>query len=226
MSSEKAQVQKNMAEYLKNKYGMEFEVGAPYMTGSANASQYQAKAFPKDHPEYEFKINSDYYANRMSKDRFSEWYLNTKWSYQGRLEVEKKMREVYGEGNYHIDYYEFFANAAFKDLDYAQAFEKHEGIVKLHYTIFLSYDGFNKVVEASKVFDIFKAFIIDYKPDLFRFSVTYINKDYKGDYLGENRHLYSDFDKIYKAGKLLNFIRVENKCVINDYQELIPLYEY
>lgn len=231
MKSEKEQVQQSMADYLKSKYGIEFEVGVPYMTGSMGTAHYQAKAHPKGQPEIEFLINGDNYDLRMN-GKYDENYLKVKWSYQGKQEVEKKLREVYGEGaDINISsYYLGMKNSyQYKDLDFAQVFEQSHGlgVIELHYEVFIGKDQFNKEVEAKMAYQILKPFVLDFGSSACSFSVTYIDKAFKQVYLDdENNGHHHGVGMLYQQKKLLNFVQTGHNPVVNSDRDLLSLYKY
>lgn len=230
MKSEKEKVQESMAAYLKNKYSNEFEVNTPYMTGSMGTAHYQAKAHLKGQPEIEFKVNGDNYDYRMN-GKYDDNYLTTKWSYQGRQEVEKKLKEVYGgDADFKVRRYEFVGNSTFKDLDYTQVFEKSHGtgLIYIAYDIFMDSAKFNKEEESRKAYQILKAFVLDFGSDVYSFDVTYINQAFKQDYL-ENFGQYLN-TKAYQEKKLLGWLQVsfassESKA-INSSSDLNNFFKY
>lgn len=227
MKTEKEQVQESMVVYLNSKYGMEFEVNSPYITGSMRTSHYQAKVHPKSQPEIEFLINGDVYSERMN-GKYTESYPTAKWSYQGKQEVEKKLREVYGEnGDFNISAYEFHANVALRDLDYAQVFEKGGVSIELHYEIFIDSAKFDKEVEAGKAYQILKSLILDNKSTSYEFSVRYIDKALKQDYQDQEKSgRHCGIDELHEQKKLLNFLQSDYKSVVNNDRELVKFLKY
>lgn len=183
------QLQTAMTTYLHDRYGIEFEVGRPYVTGSMSAAHYEAKAHPGGKPELEFLVRDVSPPDKPGTGKFADYYLEAKWSYQGKQEVEKKLRETYGEGaDIRIASYKFMGNYAFKDLDYPQVFEKfRDGLISLHYVIFMDGTQFSKEAEAKKAYPILKTFILDNGEPSYHFSVTYVDKAFKQEYLDNHR---------------------------------------
>lgn len=229
MRPEKEKVQQSMTAYLNGKYGMEFEVNSPYITGSMRTSHYQAKAYPKGHPEFEFLVDGDVYSERMN-GKYNDYYLKAKWSYQGKQEVEKKLREVYGESvDFNISMYLLIGSFALKDLNYAEVFKKNHGNgrAELHYDVFMDGAQFNKEVEAEKAYKILKSFILDYGSDVDNFSVTYIDKNFRQDYLDQESHgKHIGVNTLYQQGKLINFLRAKYSSVVNSDSELVQFFNY
>lgn len=225
-------VRQGMTAYLQDRYGLEFEVGKPYVTGSMSTAHYQAKAHPKGQPPMEFLVNDESSLENAGSGNYSEYYLEAKWSYQGKQEVEKKLREVYGEGaDFNISNYEFVGDSAFKDLDYAQVFEKSHGrgLIHLHYDVFMNGAHFNKEAETIKAYQIMKSLVLDFGGG-YSFSVTYIDKAFKQDYLTKPRD-YIGLDKAYQGGELLNFLQVgyissSKPIAINSGSDLVEFLKY
>lgn len=196
-------VQQGMAAYLHDRYGIEFDVGKPYVTGSMSTAHYQAKVHPKEQPEIEFLVNDQSSLEDAGSGKYADYYLEAKWSYQGKQEVEKKLRKVYGEGaDFRVVSYEFGGGSyVLKDLDYVQVFEKThaEGNINIDYDIYMESTQFNKEIEAQKAYHIFKSFILDYGTSRYYFSVTYIDKSFKQDYL-ENSKPYIDKWRVLHRG--------------------------
>lgn len=225
---------KSMVASLQEHYGLEFEVGKPYQTGSFRT--YEALAYPKGQPAIKFKVKQGY-----------DNYLLIKWNYQGKMEVEKKLRAIYGEqADFRISSCSFFFGDAYKDLDFTQALEKTRGNDKtkteLSYDVFIDGFQFKQDEEAKKAFEVIKTFVLDHDKDHFNFSVVYIDKADKQDFLANSKPYYRNwsflyYDKLTKRNKyeqeiegknMLGYLRVfpssSKPAVINDASDLIKYF--
>jgi hypothetical protein len=88
------EVRECMTRYLNKTYETEFVVEKPYKRNlGVFGYDYEAKAHPKDNPKVEFEIRGD----RDNSGHYVEDYLSTLWSYQGREDIDKLLRDIYGE---------------------------------------------------------------------------------------------------------------------------------
>lgn len=235
---ETKKVQQGMTAYLQERYGIEFEVEKPYITGGGDASHYQAKAHPKEQREPIFLVNGDSYPVRLN-GKYDDDYLKKKWDYQGKLEIEKKIREIYGESaDYAVSYSFGGGSYVLKDLDYSQVFEasknsKINSTSAILYDVFIDGAQFNKEKEAEKVYKLLKPYIFDFSNN-YNVYITYIDKSDKEDYL-KNTKLYSDkaYRNIYSANKdkkILGYFCLrstkEKPYIINSGSDIIKFSEY
>jgi hypothetical protein len=203
-------VQQGMKTYLQDRYGIEFVVGQPYVTGSMDTAHYQAKAYPKGQPEIKFTVDEMSRLHEASKeynpDYFRDYYLKAKWNYQGTKAIEIKMREIYGESvDMRVNYDFSGGGYANRNLDFEKVFEKSKNSgshIYLNYVIFMDETQFNKETEASKSYSIIKPFVLDNKGADYTISILYIAKALKEDYLA-NPTPYFDkaINKIYQGNK-------------------------
>ena len=229
------QVQKGMEEYLKKTYDKEFVVGEPYLSGNEGFGYiYQTKAYPKGQPELEFFVEGD----RSNTGVYIDGYLQVLWTYQGRHELEKALREVYGD-NFIVDNYEFRYNQKkFKDLNYLEVIGKSNGnaTIMISYNIFS--DEFNKEIEAEKAYRIMKAFLLDYKINKYDFTVVNFKKAFRDEFEanGNNHGRDKDgqvksFDMLHQEKTLINallpyHLEETHPIVINNSKDLIKWYKY
>lgn len=119
-SQKSKHIEQGMTEYLNKKYGMEFEfVEKPYSTGNDGFGyKYQAKVIPVGKPELEFFVEQE---DREHPYNFIDGYLQVKWTYEGKQEIEKKIKEVYGsETDFDLKYTFRCNKEEFKDLSYSE----------------------------------------------------------------------------------------------------------
>jgi hypothetical protein len=184
-------VQQGMKTYLQDRYGIEFVVGQPYVTGSMDTAHYQAKAHPKGQPEIKFTVDEmsrvNEAGNEYKPEYFRDYYLKEKWNYQGSQAIEKKMREIYGESVDMKITYDFGKGGyAHRDLDFDQLFKQRlNSIISLRIELFIDSTQFNNETEAAKAFAILKTFILDNKSKHYHFDVIFIDKADKKDYLAD-----------------------------------------
>jgi hypothetical protein len=196
------EVKQHMEAHLKERYGIDFET-KPYLFELAfwsNNSYWEAEAAPAGQPEMKFKVRGSKRADsidytRYDDDKYTDNYLNVKWPYQAKQEIEKKLREVYGpDVDFNIRAYKFEGGSyALKDLDFDQLFQKNygHGEINLDYDIFMDSTQFNKAVEAKRIYPILKRFVLDSGSDSCSIHVQYVDKACKQDYLSNSR-LYLD----------------------------------
>jgi hypothetical protein len=190
-------IRQGMKAYLEDRYGIEFVVGKPYISGDGGAARYEAKAYPKGKPQIEFHISDKENMEKSGPVEYRDWYLNKKWNYQGKLEVEKKIREIYGADAYFfVDKYVFGGGGYMhRGLDHNQVIEEVRGDRRarghLAYTVFVDESSFNKEEEAQKAYAVLKAFFLDYGFTDSSFFVTFIDKADMKDYLS-NPKPYKD----------------------------------
>jgi hypothetical protein len=190
-------IHKLMTDYLHDRYGMDFVVGQLKADGDIASAGCEAKAYPKGQPHLEFRVDyqNNCFQGEITKDELRDNFLSIRWSYQGKLEIEKKIREVYGESAEFVveEYYIGGGEYEDRDLGYLQIMEKVRGTrdagYRLYYTVFVDGATFNKKEEARKAYMIMKTFVLDYGVTHTKFIVTFIDKVDKHDYLS-NKKLY------------------------------------
>jgi|WetSurMetagenome_2_1015567.scaffolds.fasta_scaffold00033_71 hypothetical protein len=190
-------IRQGMKAYLEDRYGIEFVVGKLYISGDGGAARYRAKTHPKGNPQIEFVVEDKENMEKSGPVEYGDWYLNEKWNYQGKLEVEKKIKEIYGANASFVVNRYVFGGGGYKhrDLDHNQVLEEIRGERRssghLEYTIFVDEASFNKEEEAQKAYAILKAFYLDYGFTDSSFFVTFIDKADMKDYLS-NPKPYED----------------------------------
>jgi hypothetical protein len=188
-------VQQGMKAYLQDRYGIEFVVGQPYVTGSMDTAHYQSKAHPKGQPEIKFNVDEmsrlDEAGKEYKPEYYRDYYLEAKWDYQGEQAIEKKMREIYGASvDMKVSYR--FSGGRFEQMnwDFDKVFKANpNSIISLNIEIFMDGSKFNNETEAAKAYAILKAFILDNKSKEYFFDVIFLDKADKQDYLA-NSDLY------------------------------------
>jgi|GEM_PF-5889429 len=188
-------VQQGMKAYLQDRYGIEFVVGQPYVTGSMDTAHYQAKAYPKGQPGIKFNVDEmsrlDEAGKEYNPEYFRDYYQRAKFNYLGTQALEKKMREIYGESVDMKVKYEF-SGGRFDQMnwDFDKVFKANpNSIISLNIEIFMDGSQFNNETEAAKAYAIFKSFVLDNKSNDYFFDVIFIDKADKQDYLA-NSDLY------------------------------------
>ncbi|WP_157055743.1 hypothetical protein [Clostridium sp. DMHC 10] len=209
-------VQIKMEKYIKDAYKEDFVVEVPMKhTDEGGISNYDhAVAYPKKDKSLKFEI--DYRGGK-----FSDNYMDVKWSKEGSPIVGNKLKEIYGEDiSYYFEIKEN-TNVSTRKMNYQQAIANNpnSGYIKFVYYVFLN-GNFNKQKEADKVYQVFKSIILDNKIKTYEFAVYFINSNYK-DYYIKNRRNSGELDdeKLYKEGKLLNVIydtELDNISGVND----------
>jgi|WetSurMetagenome_2_1015567.scaffolds.fasta_scaffold41005_2 hypothetical protein len=185
-------VQKGMKAYLEAKYGIEFLVGPPYVEGDMGNAHYIAKAMPKGQPGIIFIVRDQSKLDKAGEPGdYGDYYLNEKWNYQGKVAIEKKMKEIYGESVDMKVSYDFGGGGyAQKDLDFEQVFEirknRSKASINLNIEIFMDSSQFNKEVEVEKAYKILKMFVIDFGSKSYSFDAIFIDKVDKKDYLANS----------------------------------------
>jgi len=188
-------IREGMRAYLENRYGIEFVIDKLYINGDGGAARYEAKAHPKGQPKIQFVISDKENMEKSGPVEYRDSYLTTKWSYQGKLAAEKKIKEVYGPNTDFVVEYIFRGGwYKHKDMDYSQVMEQIRNAGArddLEYVVFVDGSKFSIEEEALKAYKILKAFIIDYGFERAWFQVTYIDKADMKDYLS-NPKAYED----------------------------------
>jgi hypothetical protein len=190
-------IRQGMKAYLEDRYGIEFVVGKPYISGDGGAARYEAKAYPKGKPQIEFHISDKENMEKSGPVEYNDWYLQAKWNYQGKLEVEMKIKEIYGaDANFFVDKYVFGGGGyRHKDLDHNRVMGESRGDKsargRLEYTVFVDEASFNKEEEAHKAFAILESLFLDYGFVESSFFVTFIDRADMKDYLS-NPKPYKD----------------------------------
>ncbi|MBI5212527.1 MAG: hypothetical protein HY957_04055 [Nitrospirae bacterium] len=183
------EIQKNMTDYLKNTYGKDFVVGKPKISGNEfiGFSNYIADAYPKDEPDLKFGV----IWNKNKPDVFQDGYLGSKWSKQGTVEMEKKLKKVYGNDFLLKKYWISYNDRRVKDLDYPEIIKKYADKmeVKIYYFVFID-AKLDKKYEAERAYKILKENLIDLKTMQYSFSVVYVLKEKR-----------SALDKVYSKTK-------------------------
>jgi hypothetical protein len=193
-------IHKLMSDYLRDRYGMEFVVGQLRARGDVPSTGCAAKAYPKDQLHLEFTVHyqNNCYQGEITRDELRDNFLSIRWSYQGKLEIEKKIREVYGDSAQFVVNYDIGGgDYKDRDLDYWQMMEQIHGtrgiMDELYYTVFVDGAKFNKEEEAKKAHQILKTFVLDYRFTDTRFRVIYIDKADKQDYLSNTKPYIDQF---------------------------------
>ena len=149
------EIQKKMTDYLKNTYGKEFVVGKPKVSGNEfiGFSNYLADAHPKDDPDLKFGV----IWNKNKPDVFQDNYLGTKWSKQGTVELEKKLREVYGDDFWLEEYWMSYHDIRVKDWNYPEIIKKYADKMQIVINYWVFIDGkLDKKHEAERAYKILK----------------------------------------------------------------------
>jgi hypothetical protein len=187
-------IHKLMYDYLHERYGMEFVVGQLRAAGDIASAGCEAKAYPKGQPHLEFEVDyqNNCFRGEIKKDQLRDNFLSKRWSYQGKLEIEKKIREVYGDSaEFVVEYDIGGGDYKDRDLGYWQMMEQIRGTSgvaeRLYYTVFVDGENFNKEKEAGKAYQILKTFVLDYGFTDPAFIVTFIDKVDKQDYLAASK---------------------------------------
>jgi hypothetical protein len=122
VSDKNTEMQKSMADYLHRTYGKEFvvEKSVFYRNKWLGHKNYTSAAYPKDQPDLKFHVIVD-----MNPGRFKDNYLGTKWSKQGTAEMEKKLREVYGEDFWLEEYWISYNDKKVKELDHSEIMRRY-----------------------------------------------------------------------------------------------------
>lgn len=238
-------VQKGMEKYLENRYGSEFVVEKPILTGNAGFGYnvYQAYAYPKDKPELRFVTSWD----NGDPGRYDDGYLRVKWTAEGKVEVAKVLKEVYGEDvpfiyDYYLSTYrqDLLSPEEFK-MTYRDTLEKYveDSSTRIEYVLFR--DGeIDKTVEAEKAFEVYKRLIYDNSIlQGYRIYIVYIPKEYKEEFMprfneAKNKQIY-DYtpEKLFEEVHLINSLSIfgvsknqKDPIIINSAEELIDMYDY
>ncbi len=231
MSNKKAEeVEQGMKEYLSKKYNEEFEfVKKPYLYGNEGSVPiYQAKAIPVGRPEYEFFVEGD----RLNSGPYIDGYLQAKWTYQGKQEVDKKIREVYGvDTNFFLRYTFEYNDDKFKDLNHSEVLSKCDGKAYINICIDFFCDKFDKSVEAEKAYQILKAYVLDNKIDMYNLTILYFDKGFRQQYdANGNFEGNKTFDQLNEEGVLINYLKVydfgEHSREVNRSSDVIKYYKY
>ncbi|WP_270564356.1 hypothetical protein [Clostridium beijerinckii] len=234
MTNQKSkQVEQGMMEYLTKKYGIEFEfVKKPYLTGNEGFGyRYQAKVIPAGKPELEFFVEQE---DRVHVDNFVDGYLKVKWTYEGKQEIEKKIKEVYGsETDFDLEYTFRYNKEEFKDLSYAEVLAKcnRSVYIDISYYIF-SDEKLDKDKEAEKAYKIMKQYLLDNKFNKYDFNVLFFKHKYKEEYVSNgNAYGKKSLDTLHEEGALINFLKAYNleelhPIEVNTSSDLVKWFKY
>ncbi|WP_271809485.1 hypothetical protein [Clostridium beijerinckii] len=234
MSDQKSkEVQQGMTEYLNKKYGMEFEfVKEPYLTGNEGFGyKYQAKVIPVGKPELEFFVEQE---DREHLDNFVDGYLQVKWTYEGKQEIEKKIKEVYGsETDFDLKYTFRCNKEEFKDLSYSEVINQCNENVNIDIIYYIFTDGkFDKYEEAKKAYKILRPYLLDNKINYYDFDVVVFRHNYKQEYVSNGNNTgKKSFDTLHEEGALINFLKVYNlkkthPIEVNSSSDLVKWFQY
>jgi hypothetical protein len=207
------EVREGMTQYLKKTYETEFVVGKPYKRNlGVFGYDYQANVHPKDNPEVEFIIRGD----RDNSGVYLEYYLPALWSYQGKKEIDKSLRNIYGE-LYFLDWYDFgFNNNKFKEMNHSQVITKCNGKanIKISYYVFAD-DPIDKKNEAKKIYKLLKTYMINNSIEKYSVNVYFLKKSLKNNpwkFRDEFKNLKSiseaseKLDRLHKEKVLIDVI--------------------
>ena len=226
------EVQQGMTEYLNKKYGIEFEfVEKPYLTGNEGFGyKSQAKVIPVGKPELEFFVEE----KNKNTGVYIDGYLQVKWTYEGKQEIEKKIREVYGsETDFDLRYTFRYNKEEFKDLSHTEVITKCNGNANIDIICYIfSDEKFNKYEEVEKAYKILKPYLIDNKINYYDFDVIVFKQKYKQEYVSNgNTTGKKSFDILHEEGALINFLKVYNlkqthPIEVNSSSDLIKFFQY
>lgn len=216
-------VQMKMEKYIKDAYKEDFVVELPIKhSDESGISNYDyAVAYPKKDKSLKFEI--DYRGGK-----FSDNYMDVKWSREGKPIVGNRLREVYGENTkYDFELTEEI-NENTKKMNYKEVVENcpDKGAMRLVYYVFL--DGLlDKQKEGQKAYDVLKTTILDNKIKEYLFTVFFVDRKYK-DLIMNNKIDYEmlDNDNLYKSKKLLNGIYSTELSNIKNKDDLIKRFRY
>ncbi len=205
---ETAQIQKNMTDGLKKIYGKEFVVERPHMTGDPGFGyHYESRAYPKDNPDVKFTVAYD-----MNQDgKYGENYLVMLWSHQGRQELYKMLRSIYGDDFIILTYSFDYFNKDFKSLNHSETLKASGGLVRLAIKYIIFTDKIiDKNQEADHNYKIMKHLIINNHLQKYHFIVGYSPMKYKYNKYFENEYGKSgkSVDELFKEGILSNYIDI------------------
>lgn len=213
MFDKKLSVKENMEKYMRTTYGKEFVLSEPRLVGGGwgrPATTYVSKkAYPADDPEIKFDISWD-----TQEGTYIDTYLAARWSTEGRKAMERKLCEVYGEGNFFIDKYFSALNDA-KDQKFAWADvmknRSERNRIDFSYIVFF-YGGLDRKKEAQRAYKILKENLIDYKVRRYNFSIEFIysnkRKEFLDIWMDAEKRRHQTHDTMRKAGLLKDWIRV------------------
>lgn len=219
-------VQIKMEKYIKDTYKEDFVVEVPMMHSSFGLHDYSyAVAYPKKDKSLKFEI--DY---RESK--FSDTYMEAKWSKEGKPIVENKLKEIYGEDiNYYFKVEERISDTSesiIRKMNYQQVLASNPNICSINLTYYVFLDSqLNKQKEAEKVFEILKSIILDNKLGYYNVSIYFISSQYK-DYFTKTNKDIGDFDddEMYKSGRVLNVIYIAEIDKITNIEDVLKKFQY
>lgn len=239
------EIQKGMEEYLLNKYGEEFTVESPKLTGNAGFGYkvYQTYASPKDKPEVRFVVRWEIGEPGV----YGDGYLYSKWTSEGEVEVAKTLKEVYGEDVPYI--YDYYLSRYREDLlkpeeykmTYKETLEKYveDSSTSISYVIFREKE-IDKNIEAEKAYSVYRQLIYDNKIlEGYSIFIYYIPEEYRKGFLERfnKAKTYQTYDysaeKLYEEGHLISFLGIfgvsknhKDPIVINNAEELLSEFKY
>jgi len=213
MFDKKLSVKENMEKYMRTTYGKEFVLSEPRLVGGGwgrPATTYVSKkAYPVDDHEIKFDISWD-----TQERTYIDTYLAARWSMEGRMAMERKLREVYGEGNFFIrKYFSAWNDAKDQKFTWADVMKNRSQCNRIDFSYFVFFDGaLNRKKEAQRAYKILKANFIDYKVRQYHFSVYLMYSNKKKEFFDmwtdEKRRKHEDQDTMHKSELLKDWIRV------------------
>lgn len=217
MFDDSLSVKQNMENYLRATYGKEFVVSEPRLVGgnwTRPPNEYISRdAYPADDSEIKFDISWF-----IRPRTYSDHYLTAKLSTEGKRAMEKKLREVYGEGNFYIQRYESGwskVNLKVDDhrLTWSDLMNTRSERSNIDFSYFVFFDGkLDRKKEAQRACKILKENLIDYKVGHYNFSVDYIYSNKKKECMDiwrdKERSRHETSETMYKSGILKDWIRV------------------
>jgi hypothetical protein len=200
-----------MTDGLKKIYGKEFVVGRPHMTGNPGFGyHYEAKAYPKDNPDVKFTVAY----NMNQKGDYGENYLEKLWTNQGKHDLEKSIRQIYGQDAY-VDYSFRYNNIKYKYLTHSEVMKVCNGLpaIDIQYYIY-THGNIDKKKEAEKAYNILKSNLLDYNIMRYFFTVTYLSYSFKNEFEKNGYVISKDLDKLsfddlHRSHKLINYLKVQ-----------------
>jgi len=213
MFDKKLSVKENMGKYMRTTYGKEFVLSEPRLVGGGwgrPATTYVSKkAYPVDDHEIKFDISWD-----TQERTYIDTYLATRWSMEGRKAMERKLREVYGEGNFYIrKFFSGWNDAKDQKFTWVDLMKKRaeRNRIDFYYAVFFE-GGLNRKKEAQRAYKILKGNFIDYKVGQYNFAVLFIYKDNKEQliniYADKQKSSKVGMDELHKSGLMKDWIRV------------------
>ena len=130
-----------------------------------------AQAYPQEQPDLKFEVYYD-----LDFDKYGDSYVNNKFSKLGFKYLEKKLKAVYDKDNVILTQFRCWnIPQDAQEFDYVQVLNNYGDKMNVSFTYYVILnDGFDKNIEAEKVYKILKENVFNKNESLNSINIGYI----------------------------------------------------